>query len=72
MTCCNSPNGATDTHQIPDGARSLALSFTVDWGDDDLRVSHEKPLTFCSFKCLSEWAAGKVAEHDGHVLTEGT
>jgi actin-related protein len=73
MTACHSsPHGAAETHEIPDGARRLDLTFTVDWGDDDLRGSHEKPLTFCSFKCLSEWAATKAADHDGNVLKEGT
>lgn len=71
MVCHNSPQGAGDTHQIPDGARRLDLQFAVDWGDADLRDSHAKPLVFCSFKCLSEWAAAKAAEHDGHVLQEG-
>lgn len=72
MTACQfTANGAGDTHDIPAAARRLDLSFTVDWGYEDLRVSHTKPLTFCSFGCLSKWAAVKAGEHDGHVLKEG-
>lgn len=71
MPCHYTAAGAGDTHEIPDGNRRLDLRFTVDWGDEDLRVSHTKPLTFCSFGCLSKWAAAKELDHDGHVLKEG-
>lgn len=69
--CHNSPEGAPHRHEIPDGTRRLDLSFRVDWGDTDLRASHEKPLVFCSFQCLSEWALAKAIDHDGRTLTEG-
>lgn len=73
MTVChNSPQGAGDTHAIGAGNRRLDLKFAVDWGDKDLRDAHEKPLTFCSFACLAEWASAKAIEHDGHVLQEGS
>lgn len=72
MTVCHhSAAGASDTHQIPDGARRLDLRFDVDWGDDDIRASHGKPLSFCSFACLSAWAADRVAQHDGVTVKDG-
>lgn len=67
---CMSPAG--EKHRIPDGARRLDLTFAVDWGDDDLRASHEKPLVFCSFACLAAWASARAADHDGRTVTEGT
>jgi hypothetical protein len=71
FVCHNSPNGAGDTHEIPVGARRLDLTFAVDWGDEDLRDSHSKPLVFCSFACLAAWAEAKADEHDQHTLEEG-
>lgn len=72
MKVCNySTAGATDLHTIPDGARTLSLTFDVDWGDTDLRESHSKPLTFCSFRCLTGWAADKAAQHDSVTVTDG-
>ena len=71
VVCHHSSAGAGDTHEIAAGARKLELRFLVDWGDDDIRASHEKPLTFCSFGCLAAWAAGKADQHDGHVVEDG-
>lgn len=69
MTVCMNPAG--DRHEIPTGARRLDLTFAVDWGDDDLRASHEKPLSFCSFGCLAGWAQARATDHDGRTVTEG-
>jgi hypothetical protein len=72
MTACHfSPAGAQDVHKIEDGARRLELRFDVDWGDQDIRDSHSKPLTFCSFKCLAGWAADRAVQHDATTLKEG-
>lgn len=72
MTVCHySAAGASDTHEIPDGARRLDLRFDVDWGADDIRASHGKPLTFCSFGCLSKWAADRGEQHDGVTVKDG-
>lgn len=65
-------NPARDRHEIAKGDRRVDLVFALDWGDDDLRASHSKPLSFCAFQCLAEWAAEKAGQHDGHVLKEGT
>lgn len=64
-------NPSRDRHAIATGSRKLSLVFTVDWGDDDLRATHEKPLTFCSFRCLAGWASAKADEHDGTVVADG-
>lgn len=67
---CHNPTGE-GRHEIAEGARRLELAFTVDWGDADLRDTHAKPLMFCSFGCLSEWAFEKAAQHDTSTLVEG-
>lgn len=69
--CGFSANGAGDVHEIADGARRVDVAVRVDWGADDARATHEKPLSFCSFNCLSEWAAAKAAEHDDRLVVEG-
>lgn len=69
--CHYSASGAAGVHQIADGARRLQLVFNIDWGDQDLRDSHEKPLVFCSFEHLSLWAAERAADHDQHMLARG-
>jgi hypothetical protein len=66
---CHNPTG--ERHEIPGGARRLDLTFRVDWGGDDLREPHAKPLTFCSFACLTAWAADRAEHHDGVTLMEG-
>jgi hypothetical protein len=71
VACHHAPGGAPGSHEIADGDRLLSLSFGVDWGDADLRDSHEKPLTFCSFACLAGWASEKSEQHDGRTLVEG-
>lgn len=71
MLCEYTEHGAPDAHDIPDGARKLELTFRIDWGAADLRGPHETPLTFCSFRCLADWAARQADHHDRHVLTEG-
>lgn len=70
--CHHTAAGAGNTHKIANGDRCLDLRFDVDWGDKDLRESHSKPLTFCSFTCLAAWATDRAAQHDGTTLTEGT
>lgn len=73
MVCANSPHGAPERHEIPDGARCVEIRpMLVNWGDDDIRADWEGSYVFCSFGCLAEWAAAKAAEHDQHVLKEGT
>lgn len=63
-------NASAVRHEIADGERKLELRVTVDWGDNDLRDSHEKPMVFCSFACLSEWAGEKAVQHDSRTVTE--
>lgn len=66
---CHGPG--RERHEIEESARRVDLRFSIDWGGDDVRESHSKPLTFCSFQCLADWAAEKTEQHDGHVLVEG-
>lgn len=65
-------NPARDPHTIDDGARKITLTGTVVWGQDDLRGDWTGDYVFCSFACLSEWAALRATDHDGVVLREGT
>lgn len=69
--CHYTSGGAAERHEIQDGGRRLDLRFTVDWGADDVRESHEKPLTFCSFGCLAAWAVERGDQHDGIVTQDG-
>lgn len=65
-------NPSRDKHEIPDGGRRLEIKpLTIDWGSSDLRDGWQGDYTFCSFACLSEWAAARAAEHDEHVLVDG-
>lgn len=66
---CGNPAG--DRHRIDDGARRVRVQLTVDWGADDLRDTHSKPLVFCSFACLAGWAGEKAAQHDGVTVKDG-
>jgi hypothetical protein len=66
---CQNPE--RDRHEISEGARKIDVDLRVDWGADDQRSGHAKTVSFCSFACLAEWAAGRAAEHDAHVLVEG-
>lgn len=69
MTLCSwSANGAGDTHEIAEGQRRLDVTVAIDWGTDDARDDHEKTVPFCSFKCLSAWAAGRAIAHDGRTV----
>lgn len=73
MVCHNSPHGAGETHEIAEDGRRIDIKpLAVNWGNADLRVTWEGNYAFCSFKCLSDWAAGKAAEHDNHTLQEGS
>lgn len=65
---CHAPDCG---REIADGDRRVQIQLAVDWGKDDLRDAHEKGVTFHSFGCLSDWAAEKASDHDGHVLQEG-
>lgn len=69
--CHYSSSGAPDRHAIATGERRIELQFSVDWGADDLRDLHVKPLVFCSFKHLSAWAAERAEQHDGAVVKDG-
>lgn len=53
------------------GDRWITFTLAVDWGADDLREAWNGNYLFCSFKCLTQWASEKAAQHDGKVLTEG-
>lgn len=69
MTLCSySANGATDTHEIGVGDRQLDVTLAINWGDDDERADHAKVSSFCSFDCLSKWAAGRAIAHDGRTV----
>lgn len=69
IVACQNP--ARDPHQIADGARKVTLSAIVVWGEQDLRGDWTGDYTFCSFGCLSEWAATRAGDHDGRVLVDG-
>lgn len=62
---CHAPDCG---NRIEDGARSVGIRLTVDWGEKDLRDAHTKGVTFCSFGCLSDWANERAADHDQRVL----
>lgn len=47
---------------LPDGQRTITIRLAVEWGDE--RGIHEKDVSFCSFRCVSEWAAGRAEQHD--------
>lgn len=68
---CNAPVAAPEAHEIPEGARKITLSMSVDWGEDDLREPWTGSYVFCSFGCLEEWATEQAVKHDGRVVTEG-
>lgn len=68
VTC---QNPERPTHEIPDGGRKVTLSAVVVWGQQDLRDDWSGEYVFCSFACLSEWAATRAGDHDGVVLREG-
>jgi hypothetical protein len=59
-------------HEIADGARKITLTGMIVWGQEDLRADWTGDYVFCSFQCLSEWAATRAGDHDGVVLREGT
>jgi hypothetical protein len=65
-------NPARPTHEIADGGRKITLTGVVVWGQADLRDDWTGDYVFCSFACLSEWAALRADDHDGVVLREGT
>lgn len=67
---CQNPE--LPTHEIADGARKVTLSAVIVWGQDDLRGDWTGDYVFCSFACLSQWAATRATDHDGVVLREGT
>lgn len=69
MTLCSySANGAGDTHEIADGQRRIDVTLAIDWGANDERNDHEKTIPFCSFDCLSKYAAGRAIAHDGRTV----
>lgn len=66
---CNAPVRAEDAHEI--GDREIHISpLAVKWGD--IRDDWQGDYSFCSFKCLADWATEKSAQHDGHVLEHGS
>lgn len=68
---CNAPLAAPEAHEIPDGARAIAVNVHVDWGDSDIRPEWDGLYSFCSFGCLEEWATEQAVKHDGRVVVEG-
>lgn len=64
-------NPSRPTHEIADGGRKITLSALIVWGQKDLRDDWSGGYVFCSFQCLSEWAAARAGDHDGVVLREG-
>lgn len=64
-------NPADAKHEIADGDRKITLTGIVVWGEQDLRDDWTGDYVFCSFKCVSEWAATRAADHDGVVLRDG-
>lgn len=70
MSVCHNP--ARAAHEIADGARTITIpALTITWGKHDLRDDWTGAYTFCSFKCLADWATEKAAQHDGASLVEG-
>lgn len=65
-------NPTRDKHEVPAGGRKITLTGIVVWGQKDLRDDWSGSYVFCSFACLSEWAAQRAGDHDGVVLREGT
>lgn len=66
---CSNPD--VERHEINDGDRRMDLSYKINWGTDDLRDEWQGAYTFCSFKCLRDWADKRASEHDGTTLKEG-
>lgn len=60
--CAYTAGGAGDTHPIED--RRLDVHVEVHWGASDPRADHGKDYAFCSFRCLSLWAAGRADTHE--------
>ena len=63
---CSAPVPAGVAHEIGDGGRTVTI--TVDWGADDSRVQHEKTMSFCSFRCLANWASNASSKHDDRIV----
>lgn len=40
----------------------VAVNISIDWGDD--RGVWDGLKTFCSLRCLAEWAAERADEHE--------
>jgi hypothetical protein len=63
---CNNPS--RERHDC--GDREISIEpLAIKWGD--IRDDWQGDYSFCSFRCLADWAAEKAAQHDGHVLQEG-
>lgn len=63
---CAGPTRAR--HEISDQDRRLDVSVAINWGDLDEREESAKVSSFCSFKCLADWAANRGIAHDGRTV----
>lgn len=57
--------------EIADGDRTITFSYSVDWGDKDIREdSKPKTLQAHSFECIGKWAADRAATYDNTTLLD--
>lgn len=63
---CAGPGRAR--HEISGEDRRLDVSVAINWGDLDEREESAKVSSFCSFKCLADWAGGRAIAHDGRTV----
>lgn len=54
--------------ELTDGARTVVISASINWGDNDERADWTGEKAFCSFACLKDWAADMSVNHDGRVV----
>jgi hypothetical protein len=56
-------------NEIQDGARTLNVNLTVDWGTEDEREQVNKGYVFCSFRCVASWATDLADRWDNVAVT---
>jgi hypothetical protein len=71
MATCAGPACPLQGSEIPWGERRIDATVTVNWGEADLRADWTGVYSFCSFRCVADYATGRAGEHDGVTLVEG-